>query len=265
MISINYFSKHGRKHGDEFEAHCIHTTKSTGRDRSRTVRARSFLYPHETGTSVHTTKSTGRDRSRTVRARSFLVERWFLETGTSVPVSPVWTRATGREPFAIDRERFGNVSCGHTLEGRHVSRGNSGMKLVLEALHRLYQEAFWACLQRRDQTDLRRNDKDKLVRDIQQAFIPGDGESARLLTRQLHSEHIATLEALRRDFKFARRMQCATFAHWDTFMQGVGRLLRRLGAERDGLFEQHIIAVCEIIPWCRAADRATTSDICLDI
>ena len=54
------------------------------------------------------------DRSRTVRARSFTVERWFLETGTSVPpVSPVWTRATGREPFAIDRERFGKVSCGH--------------------------------------------------------------------------------------------------------------------------------------------------------
>ena len=35
------------------------------------------------------------------------------DTGTLVPVSPVWTRATGREPFAIDRERFGNVSCGH--------------------------------------------------------------------------------------------------------------------------------------------------------
>ena len=51
--------------------------------------------------SVHTTKSTGHNRSRTVRARSFLVARWFLETGTSVPVSTVWTRATGREPFAI--------------------------------------------------------------------------------------------------------------------------------------------------------------------
>ena len=32
-------------------------------------------------------------------------------------------------------------------------------------------------------------------------------------------------------------------------------LLRRLRAERDGLFELRLIAVCETIPWCRAADR----------
>ena len=38
-------------------------------------------------------------------------------------------------------------------------------------------------------------------------------------------------------------------------MQGVGTLLRFSRAERDGPFEQHLIAVCETIPWCRAADR----------
>ena len=60
--------------------------------------------------SAHLTKSTGRDRSRTLLACSFPIARWSLETGRSVPVSPVWTRATGREPFAIDHDRFGNVS-----------------------------------------------------------------------------------------------------------------------------------------------------------
>ena len=49
------------------------------------------------------------------RARSFHVARWSLETGTSVPVAPVWTRATGRELVTIDRARFGKVSCGHGL------------------------------------------------------------------------------------------------------------------------------------------------------
>ena len=38
-------------------------------------------------------------------------------------------------------------------------------------------------MQQRDQTYLRRNDMDKLVRDIQQAFAPGDRESARLLSK----------------------------------------------------------------------------------
>ena len=56
------------------------------------------------------------------------------------------------------------------LEGKQVSRGNRGMKLMLEALYRLYQEAFLAWMQQRDQTDLRRNDMYTLVRDIQQAF-----------------------------------------------------------------------------------------------
>ena len=71
------------------------------------------------------------------------------------------------------------------LEGKQVSRGNRSMKLMLESLYRLYQEAFWAWVQQRDQTDLRRNDMDKLVRDIQQAFAPRDRESARLLSKQL--------------------------------------------------------------------------------
>ena len=59
------------------------------------------------------------------------------------------------------------------------------MNLMLEALYRLYQEAFWAWMQQRDQRDRRRNDMDKLVRDIQQAFASGDKESARLLSKQL--------------------------------------------------------------------------------
>ena len=110
-------------------------------------------------------------------------------------------------------------------------------------------------MQQRDQSDLRRNDMDKLVRDIQQAFASGDKESARLLSKQLESEHIATLQALQREFTAAGRMQSATFAYWETFMQGVGTLLRVLRADRDGLLELHLIAVCETIPWCRAADR----------
>jgi hypothetical protein len=38
-------------------------------------------------------------------------------------------------------------------------------------------------------------------------------------------------------------------------MQGVKTLLRLLRAERDCLFELHLIAIWETIPWCQAADR----------
>ena len=156
----------------------------------------------------------------------------------------------------VDSDVYAPATARLMLEEKQVSRGNRGMKLMLEALYRLYQEAFWAWMQQRDQTDLRRNDMDKLVRDIQQAFASGDRrESDRLLFKQLESEHIATLHALQREFTAAGRMQSATFAYLETFMQGVGTLLRLLRAERDGMFELHLIAVCETIPWCRAADR----------
>ena len=110
-------------------------------------------------------------------------------------------------------------------------------------------------MQQRDQTDLRRNDMNKLVRDIQRAFASGDRESGRLLSKQLESEHIATLQALQREFTAAGRMQSTTFTYWETFLQVERTLLRLMRAERDGLFELHLIAVCETIPWCLAADR----------
>ena len=155
----------------------------------------------------------------------------------------------------VDSDVYAPATAILMLEGKQVLRRNSSMKLMLESLYRLYQEAFWASMQQRDQTGLRRNDTTKLVRDIQQAFASGDRESARLLSKQLESEHIATLQALQREFTAAGRMQSATFAYWETFVQGVGTLLRVLRAERDGLFELHLIAVCETIPWSRAADR----------
>ena len=106
----------------------------------------------------------------------------------------------------VDSDEYAPATSRLVFEGKPVSRGNRGMKLMLEAMYRLYQEAFCAWMQQRDQTDLRRNDMDKLV------FASGDRESARLLSKQLESEHIATLQALQWEFTAARRMQSATFA-----------------------------------------------------
>ena len=59
---------------------------------------------------------------------------------------------TFHKPFNSDV--YAPVTARLMLEGKQVSRGNRGMKLMLEALYRLYQEAFWAWVQQRDQTDL---------------------------------------------------------------------------------------------------------------
>ena len=136
----------------------------------------------------------------------------------------------------VDSDVYAPATARLMLEGKQVSRGNRGMKLMLEALYRLYQETFWAWMQQRDQTDLRRNDMDKRVRDIQQAFASGERESARLLSKQLVSEHIATIQALQREFTAAGRMQSATFAYWETFMQEVGTFRIQDSGFRNSLF-----------------------------
>lgn len=100
------------------------------------------------------------------------------------------------------------------LQGEQVSRGKRGMKLVLEALYEMYDEAFWNA-----------------------------------------NKHTTTLQALQKKFTATGMTQSASFAYRDTFMQGMGTLLRLLRAERECLLQLCLIAVCKTIPWCRAADQ----------
>ena len=53
----------------------------------------------------------------------------------------------------VDSDVYDPATARLMLEGKQVSRGNRGMKLMLEALYQLYQYAFWAWMQQRDQTD----------------------------------------------------------------------------------------------------------------
>ena len=73
----------------------------------------------------------------------------------------------------VDSDVYAPTTARLMLEGKQVSRGNRGMKLVLEASHRLYQEAFWTLMQQRHQPYIKRDDMDKLVKGIQQAFASG--------------------------------------------------------------------------------------------
>lgn len=155
----------------------------------------------------------------------------------------------------VDSDVYAPATAKLMLQGKQVSRGNRALKLVLEALHRLYQESFWAWLEHQGHTMFPKYDMYKLVRDIQEAFKAEDRKSAVNLTKQLESEYMEHLQNLHKEFTTAGRAQSATFAYWDTFMEGVNILMRLLRAEREGLFELHLIAVCETLPWCRAANR----------
>ena len=155
----------------------------------------------------------------------------------------------------VDSEVYAPTTAKLLLQGKQVSKGNRAMKLVLEALYRLFQEAFWTWLQQQEHTTFQKENMYKLAKEIQNAFETGDRESAITLTKQLESEYMEPLQVLQQEFTKVGSAQSATFAYWETFIKGGNILLRLLRAEREGLFGLHLIAVGEIIPWCRAADR----------
>ena len=88
----------------------------------------------------------------------------------------------GLQSMLVDSDVYAPATSRLMLEGKQVSRRNRGMKLMLEALYRLYQEAFWAWMQQCDQSDLRINDMDKLVTSSRRS-LHETWESARLLSK----------------------------------------------------------------------------------
>ena len=94
-----------------------------------------------------------------------------------------------------------------------------------------------------------------LINDIQHSFKVGDKLSAKVLVEQLEANQVVIFQNILLKFSEAGRSQSSTFSFWDTFINEVETLLRLLRAEHDCLFELHLNAVCEVIPWFRAADR----------
>lgn len=84
----------------------------------------------------------------------------------------------------VDSDVYAPATARLLIEGKHVARGIRGLKLVQDALYRLYYSSFWAWLQHHDHTELQQEDIHKLLTDIQHAFEDGDQESARSLTTQ---------------------------------------------------------------------------------
>uniref|UniRef100_UPI00358E6015 uncharacterized protein n=1 Tax=Myxine glutinosa TaxID=7769 RepID=UPI00358E6015 len=75
----------------------------------------------------------------------------------------------------VDSDVYAPATAKLVLQGKQVSRGNRAMKLVLEALYRLYQEAFWTWLQQQEHTMLPKDDTYRLVRDPECFQCRGQG------------------------------------------------------------------------------------------
>ena len=143
------------------------------------------------------------------------------------------------------------------LQGKQLSRAVRALKLTKEVMDRLFFKALEGWLKAQDQ-ELFTDEIRTLSENIQNAVGSGNAELTRKFLANM-SCHLSRLEGNIEEFREQGRALSATFIYWDNFRRAVVILLRFLRAERDEDFELHLNAVCEAIPWLRAAGRTDYS------
>ncbi|KAK1904701.1 Beta-glucanase [Dissostichus eleginoides] len=148
---------------------------------------------------------------------------------------------------------YADATAQQMLQGKQLTRGVRSIKVVSEALFRLFWMALDSWLNKKGQSPLSA-EQEHLLRDVQHAFHGNNQVSA----RQFLSEVETDLPDLRRkiqQFSESGVQQSATFKYWLNFLKGADLLLRMLRSEREANFDLHLNCMSEAIPWFRAAGR----------
>ena len=153
-----------------------------------------------------------------------------------------------------DSQVYAEATARLLIQGKHYSRGVRAMKLVQEALVRLFFIGMIAWAEQ-NRVQFLTQEARTLLNDIQQAFGIRNKELATELIEEFESNHLRNVTEVFELFRDVGRKQSATFAYWDTFVNGTDILLQLLRAEKDGDFELHLITVSQTIPWLYAAGR----------
>ena len=140
------------------------------------------------------------------------------------------------------------------LQGKQLSRGVRAIKLVNEALGRLFHDALDAWLAHQNHTLLSEPLTQKLS-ELQQAFNPVSQENAQIIASSIEQDHLAEVQEIITEFQEEGSKSSKTFAYWNKYMEGSNVLLHLMRSERNADFDLHLNAICEAIPWFRAAGR----------
>ena len=152
---------------------------------------------------------------------------------------------------------YAEASARQMLQGKQLARGVRCIKLVSEALFRLFWTAMASWLDKQGQS-LMTDAQEQLLQDIQHAFHGNDKASAMNLLKELETS-LPDLKTKIQQFSESGIQQSETFKYWLHFIEGADLLLRMLRSERDANFELHLNCMSEAIPWFRAAGRTNYS------
>ena len=135
------------------------------------------------------------------------------------------------------------------LQGKQLSRGVRAIKLVNEALGRLFLDALEAWLAQQNRTLLREPLTQKL-RELQQAFNPLSQENAQIIASSIEQEHLAEVQEIIAEFQEEGSKTSETFAYWNKYMEGSDVLLHLMRSERDADFDLQDFTTMPNMPQC---------------
>lgn len=142
---------------------------------------------------------------------------------------------------------YAEATARQMLQGKQLSRGVRSIKIVSEALFRLFWMALVSWLKKQGQSPLTAG-QEHLLQDVQHAFHGNNQDSAREFLSEKKTD-IPTLWKKIQQFSVSGVQQSATFKYWLNFIKGADLLLGMLRSEREANFELHLNCMSEAIPW----------------
>lgn len=171
---------------------------------------------------------------------------------------------SGIEDLLIECGVYGSNTASMLLKGKSYNRDVCAHKLVLEALLRLQWQAFGAWMEGgNNQSDimLPTSTEDQYLALINCCQRSSNDEAS---LKTSFGQLCEKLPCLQQQQLFARFIQQASqqsklFQFWNMYIDIVLLLLRFIRAEREGLWNLHLNAVAEMLPYFFSMDRINYS------
>ena len=157
---------------------------------------------------------------------------------------------SGLEDLLIESDIYGSQTVTRIMKGKTYNKGIRAFKLAMEALSRIRLSVMASQITDRGCFDLYLD----IIAQLEKAISSDDKTSCHQLLTQAEQQSEVVVHYLK-EFRQRSRSVSDTFAYWDDFISMVEILLRFVRGERDGIWDLHLGALSDMLPYFFAYDH----------
>ena len=161
---------------------------------------------------------------------------------------------SGIEDLLVESGVYGSGSVIKIMTGKAYNKGVRALKLLMEAFSRLRLHSLAPNI--KNKADCRPFIDS--VTKLREAFTTNEKDVCKVVLNDIENQSSAITEELS-ELRENGRKESATFGFWDEFIDMVEILLRFIRAEREGIWNLHLDALSDMLPYFFAYDRINYS------